>query len=191
MEGGQSEACLCTCYSKTMSTIVTWKNRGCKVGASTKRMWVPEQQREVENCGSGDIPPECSASPTCLPITLRQAALQLITCFYVPCGSRSHEHPFYLHMELVFWYDFRLSPTVSWIEILSLLWNIKRGGASFNYGMGGWGVGKRWGHQVGFWWLCKPWEARRRIHTHPSEGCAIRTLPAGSPAPEVAPQSWI
>jgi len=42
-------------------------------------MWVPELKREGENCGSGDIPLECSASPTCLPITLKQAALQL-TC---------------------------------------------------------------------------------------------------------------
>ena len=41
-------------------------------------MWVPEQQREVENCGSGDIPRECSTPPTCLPITLRQAAAEAV-----------------------------------------------------------------------------------------------------------------
>lgn len=28
-------------------------------------------------------------------------------------------------------------------------------------------------------------------YTHPSVGCPIRTLPAGSPVSEIAPQSWI
>lgn len=77
----------------------------------------PELQREGKNCGSKDITRRVLHPPTYLTITLRLAVLQLTERFYVPSCPDFHSSPLYFYMLPGFQYDFRVSPTVLWIEI--------------------------------------------------------------------------
>lgn len=91
---GKISLALCACCSKKIATSVTGQSQGCKVSASTERVWVQEWQREGKNCGSGDITREGSDPPTCLTITPGYAASQLTMCFCAPYHPPPREAPF-------------------------------------------------------------------------------------------------